>query len=86
MFVVCLTLTELELCTSTWRRKMSESNIRFWPTWYSHRGVIWWSQTPTFLGNAQITLLLPGPTGMQKNTSMTRGAFFFWPWSPTHQE
>lgn len=65
---------------------MSESNIRFWPTWYSHRGVMWWSQTPTFLGNAQITLLLPGPTGMQKNTSMTRGAFFFWPWSPTHQE
>lgn len=55
---------------------MSESNIRFWPTWYSHRGVILWSQIPMFLGNAQITLLLPGATGMQKNTSMTRGAFF----------
>jgi len=55
---------------------MSESNTRFWPTWYSHRGVMWWSQTPMFLGNAQITLLLPGLTGMQKNTSMTRGTFF----------
>ena len=49
---------------------MSESNIRFWPTWYSHRGVMLWSQTPTFLGNAQITLLLPGATGTQKNTGM----------------
>ena len=53
---------------------MSESNIRFWPTWYSHRGVKLWSQTPTFLGNAQITLLLRGATGTQKNTSR-----YHWP-------
>ena len=54
---------------------MSESNIRFCSTWFSHRGVMLWSQTQTFLlGNAQITLLLPGVTGTQKNTSR-----YHWP-------
>ena len=61
---------------------MSESNIRFWPTWYSHRGVKLWSQTPTFLGNAQITLLLLGATGTQKNTGMHYILFILplWVW------
>jgi hypothetical protein len=29
-----------------------------------------WSQTPAFLGNAQITLLLPGATGMMRAISI----------------
>lgn len=42
--------------------------------WEYHRGVIFWSQSPPFLGNNQINLLLLGETGTQKITNMNQGS------------
>jgi hypothetical protein len=41
--------------------------------WMNHRGMILVSQAPTLVGKPHINLLLPGPTGMQKATSMKNG-------------
>lgn len=59
--------------TCKWRRKASESITLFALMWMNHRGMILVSQAPTLVGKPHINLLLPGPTGMQKATSMKNG-------------